>query len=88
MNPIQFIINKFKKPKYYKFNLNSHIKVKLCDGARLYLAKNGHRIPPEDSEGWSDWQAWYLFAVLPPDQTALLPWDATIKIPSKSLKPE
>lgn len=61
--------------------------VKLSDSARSHLARNGERIPPEDSEGWSDWQAWYLFAVLPPDRTALLPWNAVIKIPSKNLKP-
>ena len=63
---------------FAEFNINNYVQVRLTDHGRKCLRENydalaanfggklpfAFRLPAEDKEGWSRWQAWDLFSQL------------------------
>lgn len=78
------------------FNINDYVQVRLTDRGRNCLRENyerlkaaagGHigfdfKLPTEDQDGWSRWQAWDLMHQLGPHISAGfdLPFETTIRV--------
>jgi hypothetical protein len=71
-----------------KFNINYEVGIRLTDYGKEILKKGGLSFP-EEKDGWSQWQLWYLMDVfgnymyLSCDSWDV-PFETTIDIPDRS----
>lgn len=85
--------------KYFEFNINNKVRVKLTEEGhrilkrnhdrfwRLLEPKQGYDPPVEDKNGFSDWQMWELMREFGPDlyNGCKVPFETTIFISEEHL---